>query len=166
MSLSLTDELRIFLYSSLGGAFIILFYDIVSVVCKKDNCSLIVLTICDGISVTVACAITVFITLTVSRGMVRFYEFVGLILGGILYKLTFSRLFCLLFTFFLETIYTFFKFFFKILLTPLLFMFKMINRCIRWLFCPVVRFFRQFASYLSQIISKAIWTARKTIKKT
>ena len=166
MILTPSGELRIFLYSALGGAFIMLLYDIFAVAFKKDHLPLLVISVCDGIFVTTACIITVFITLSVSRGMVRFYEFFGLILGATLYKLTISRLFCLLFLKFLYAFYTFMKIFFKILLTPLLFMYKMINRCIRWLFCPVGRWIKKFSSYLYQIVSKTISDACKTIRKT
>lgn len=166
MLLTLNEELRIFFYSALGGALIMLLYDIFSVAFKKDKQPLFVITVCDGIFVVTACIITVFITLSVSRGMVRFYEFLGLILGATLYKLTLSRLFCFLFLKFLYGFYTFLKLFFKILLTPLLFMYKMISKCIRWLFCPIIRWVRRFSTYLYQIISKTILDARKTIRKT
>ena len=166
MLLTLGEELRIFFYSVFGGALIMLLYDIFSVTFKKDNWPFFVVTVCDGIFVLSACAITIFITLSVSRGMVRFYEFLGLILGATLYKLTVSRLFCLLFSEVLYAIFTFFKIFFKILLTPLLFMYKMINRCIRWLFCPIGRQIKRFVSYLYRIVIKTILTARKTIRKT
>lgn len=166
MSLAMSEELRIFFYSILGGALIMLLYDVFSATFKKDNRPLLVVTVCDGIFVVTACTITVFITLSVSRGMVRFYEFVGLVLGATFYKLTISRLFCLLFSKILYGFYTFSKIFFKILLTPLLFMYKMINRCIRWLFCPIGRLLKRFAHYLYRVVSKTIWDARKTIRKT
>lgn len=166
MTFTLSEELRIFFYSLFGGALIALLYDLFNTAFKKDHHALFIITICDGIFVVTACAITVFIMLSVSQGTVRFYEFFGLFLGAIFYKYTLSRLVCLAFSRFLYSIYTFLKIFFKILLTPLLFMYKMINRCIRWLFCPVIRFCRRLSVYLYRVVLKTISIKRKTIKKS
>ena len=65
MLLTPGEELHIFFYSVLGGALIMLLYDIFSVTFKKGNLPFLVITVCDGIFVFSACAITIFITLSV-----------------------------------------------------------------------------------------------------
>ncbi|HBL81089.1 MAG TPA: hypothetical protein DD391_00515 [Clostridiales bacterium] len=166
MVFSMTDEVYVFLYSALSGGLIMLFYDILSIAGKKKECPVFLLNVCDGIFIIVACAIMVFVNFTVSNGIVRSFEFLGAILGAILYKLTLSRLISAFLKKITDAIAAFFKLFFKILLTPLAIMYKMINKCIVALFRPVVYVFRKLFSHLSFKMHTSIRTARKAIKKT
>lgn len=91
MTFSISTEVRIFLYSCLTGLIIMLFYNIFSVVRKKRDCSLLLVNVCDGMFIITACALMMFINMTVSNGIVRGYEFCGAFLGAILYKLLLYR---------------------------------------------------------------------------
>ena len=174
MVFSMTDEVYVFLYSALSGGLIMLFYDILSIAGEKKECPVFLLNVCDGIFIIVACAIMVFVNFTVSNGIVRSFEFLGAILGAILYKLTLSRLISAFLKKITDAIAAFQKnvyfqyqeLFFKILLTPLAIMYKMVNKCIVALFHPVVYVFRKLFSHLSFKMHTSIRTARKAIKKT
>ena len=166
MYVSMTDDFFIFLYSCLSGALIFLFCDIVSVTLRQKTCSLLVINICDGICVIVACAIMIFVTFSVTRGIVRAFEFFGALLGAVLYKLTLSRLFRAVFCKITDGILTFFKFFLKILLTPLRFMYKMINKCIKGLLCPVMRPLKRLCAHAWFRLRSSLHITRKAIRKT
>ena len=113
MVFSMTDEVYVFLYSALSGGLIMLFYDILSIAGEKKECPVFLLNVCDGIFIIVACAIMVFVSFTVSNGIVRSFEFLGAILGAILYKLTLSRLISAFLKKITDAIAAFFKLFFK-----------------------------------------------------
>ncbi len=166
MHISMTDECYIFLYSCLSGALICFFYDLVFLALRQKKCSLFVLNICDGICVIVACAIMLFVTFSVSQGIVRAYEFFGALLGAVFYKLTLSRLFCFILCKMIDGILIFFKVFLKILLTPLKFMYKMINKCIKGLLCPIVRPVKKLFRLLWFRLKSNVHITRKAMRKT
>ena len=166
MIFSLSDEVNIFLYSALSGALIMLFYDILSTAFDKKECPVFVYYISDGLFVIVACAVMLFINISVSNGIVRGFEFFGALLGGLIYKIIFSRL--IRYIFIKITVFTtaFFKFFFKIVLTPIKFMFKMLSKCINVLLCPARKILRKLFSFVSYKAESSFKTLRKAIKKT
>ncbi len=166
MIFSLSDEVYIFLYSALSGALIMLFYDILSTAFKKKECPVFVYYVSDGLFVIVACAILLFVNLSVSNGIVRGFEFFGALLGGLIYKIIFSRLVLLILLKF--TIFTtaFFKIFFKIVLTPLEIMYKMLSKCINVLLCPAKKLLKNIFSFVFYKTRSSFKTARKAIRKT
>ena len=165
MFFSLTEEVFVFLYACLAGALIMLFYDLISVT-GKQKCSVFLLNVGDGIFIIVACAIMMFIIFSASNGIVRGFEFVGAVLGAVLYKLTLSRLVSTLLRKLTLWITAFFKLFFKILLTPLAIMYKMINKCIVVLFYPVASVLRKLCAHFLFRIRISLRTARNAMKKT
>jgi hypothetical protein len=165
MFFTITEEMLIFLYACLTGALIMLFHDILSVTQRK-NCPLLIINLCDGIFIAVACVLMIVINLSISNGIVRAYEFVGVFLGAVLYKLLFSRLICFLLRKIIAGFTSFFKVFFKILLTPLNFMYKIINKCILAFMCPIACMFKRFRSYVLFRTQASVRTIRKVVKKT
>lgn len=165
MFFSITEEMLIFLYACLTGALIMLFHDVLSVTQRK-NCPLLIINLCDGIFIAVACVLMIVINLSISNGIVRAYEFVGVFLGAILYKLLLSQLFCFLLRKIIAGITAFFKVFFKILLTPLNFTYKIINKCILALMRPIVCVLKRLRSYVSFRTQASFRTIRKVVKKT
>jgi len=138
MILSMSDELVIFLWSVLSGIFIAFTYDIFSIARNTDKFSILVCNICDGVFITCASTIMIFILFSVSNGYVRFFEFAGAFIGGILYKLTLSRIVLTSLKKIIHIFFKLFKVFFKILLTPLKLMYKIIYNTISVL-CVFIR---------------------------
>ncbi|MBR4874555.1 MAG: spore cortex biosynthesis protein YabQ [Clostridia bacterium] len=165
MPFSITDEVYILLYSCLTGIIIMLFYDILSVTEKEKNCPILIVNICDGIFIIVACAVMAFMTFFVCRGIIRGFEFFGAFIGAVLYKLLLSKFVKLFMSHAIRFILAFFKIFFKILLTPIKFMYKIVNRCILAVFCPIIRMLKKLFSHLFYKIRTSFKTNRKAIKK-
>lgn len=166
MTFTIREELFVFLYALITGASLFLFYDFLRACTKKSNCSLLVLNITDGIFVTVSCITVLFVTLTVSRGIVRFFEFFGTFLGAVFYKLLLSRLFSAFFTFVTDGILKFFKLFFKILLTPIEFMYKIFIKCINGVLCPMIHVGRKLGRAVSIPATQLFHSARTANRKT
>lgn len=144
-------EIIIFLWSILTGVVVMVLYDFFSVFTNNNGLSLFVLNIFDGIFVVCATTLTLFVFLNVSNGYIRSYEFIGALIGGILYKITLSKLFKVLFLKTFSFIFVLFNFFCKILLTPIKFMYKIIyniirvsSRAVLKVFTPLLRKFSLF----------------------
>lgn len=166
MLFTLTEELLIFLYAAATGAVIFAIYDLVSVCTKKSGCPIVVCNIADGVCITVACAVMLFVSLTISRGIVRFFEFVGVMLGAILYKVLLSTFFCAVFHKITDVFCAFFKLFFKILLTPLIFMYKIMIKCINGLLCPIRWAAKKLYTTLFRKAANGLHKLRKARNKT
>ncbi len=166
MPFTIREELFVFLYALITGASLFLFYDFLRACTQKGNCSLFVLNVTDGIFVTVACITVLFVTLTVSRGIVRFFEFFGMFLGAVFYKLLLSRLFSAFFTAVTDGIFIFFKIFFKILLTPIEFMYKIVIKCINGVLCPMIHVVRKLSRMVSLPVNRLFHAARTANRKT
>lgn len=124
-------EMLIFLWSLLTGVIIMTVYDFFSVFTSGNDLSVFVLNIFDGVFVVCATTLLLFVFLNVSNGYIRSYEFIGALIGGILYKITLSKLIKALFCKIFSVIFTIFDFFCKILLTPIKFTYKIIYNIIR-----------------------------------
>lgn len=92
-----------------------------------------------AVSDVLFCAISVFFIVACvwnfNSGIFRFYEIIGLVLGGVFYFSLLSKWILRLFLFIIENILKFVKLILKILLTPWLFLYKIlivpIQNCIR-----------------------------------
>ena len=166
MLFSMEEEVFIFLYAILTGAVICMLYDLVSVCTKKSTCPIFVCNMLDGITLLITCVILLYVSISVSRGIVRFFEFVGVFLGILLYKLLLSRLVCAIFCKITEIFCTFFKVFFKILLTPVQFMYKIFSKCINGLLCPIMWIGRKTLRVVSSRLESAFHVFRKARNKT
>ncbi len=165
MIFSMTDEVTIFLYACLTGGCIMLIYDILSLAGTKEKNAIFLINVCDGIFIAICCTIMVFMTFTISNGIVRAFEFFGVFLGAILYKITLSRWILFLLKQITRFILSFFQLFFKILLTPLAIMYKMIYRCMRALCLPACRIVKRMAKHLSFRFHTSVQITRKAMKK-
>ena len=137
MTAYINGEILIFLWSLLSGMTIMLLYDFFASFTASKNQSILVCNIFDGIFVICAVFLMMFILLNVSNGYIRSFEFVGVAIGGILYKILLSRLFKTLFSWLIHIFFTIFNFFYKILLTPIRFMYKIMHS-IMCIFCGLV----------------------------
>ena len=166
MLFTLTEELLIFLYAVAVGAVIFAMYDLVSVCTQKSGCPIVVCNIADGVCIVVACAVMLFVSISVSRGIVRFFEFVGVMLGAVLYKALLSTFFCAVFHKITDFFCAFFKLFFKILLTPLIFMYKIMIKCINGLLCPIRWVAKKLCGSIARKVEKGFHKVRKARNKT
>ncbi len=110
-----------------------------------------------------------FVIFTVNNGEIRWFELVGLILGGLIYFLAFSHS-CLgaltaVIKFFAKII----LFLLKIILTPLVFLYKMIKSPLLWMGGLFRRFFRRTgrglkktAAHMGRGVKKLILVSKKS----
>lgn len=87
------NQLTTFLIYIISGMAICIFYDIFRVLRKTIKTSNIVTYIEDVVFWIVVCTFLIWLISKVSYGELRSFIFIGLILGGIIYLLTFSKYF-------------------------------------------------------------------------
>lgn len=85
------NQLTTFLIYIISGMAICIFYDIFRVLRKSIKTSNLVTYIEDVIFWIAVCTFLIWLIFKVSFGELRSYIFIGLILGGIIYLLTFSK---------------------------------------------------------------------------
>ncbi len=90
------NELTTFLIYIISGMAICIFYDVFRVLRKTIKTSNIVTYIEDVVFWIVVCTFLIWLIFKVSFGELRSYIFIGLILGGIIYLLTFSKYFIII----------------------------------------------------------------------
>jgi hypothetical protein len=156
-----SDEVYIFLWSIVTGIVIMLGYDFLCAATSRQKYSIVVCNIVDGVFVTCASALMIFVLLAVSNGYVRSYEFIGAFIGGFLYKISLGIFAKKVFIKITDVIYAVFEFFFKILLTPLNFMYKIICNIlsvlcgfVRRLMLPAVRCGSRFVTLFKTTLKK------------
>ncbi len=159
---TLSQELEIFLWSVVCGVIIMALYDIFSVARCSKNFSILVCNICDGIFVAAAAVVMIFVTFCSSNGYVRTYEFIGAVIGGLLYKIILGRYFKFLVQKILFFFYSFFTKIFKLLLTPIKFMYKIMYSIIGLLYKVAGRLIFP----VKNRCALHLHTLRKTFKKT
>lgn len=130
MTAYVSGEVFIFLWSIVSGVVIMVAHDVFSVAVNKESYSILVCNIIDGIFVTCATAIMIFILFNVSYGYIRSYEFIGAFIGGFLYKITLSPFVKIIFSKVFYVFLAVFRFFLKLLLTPIKFMYKIMYNSI------------------------------------
>ena len=157
-----SDEVYIFVWSIVTGIVIMLGYDFLCAATDREKYSIVVCNIVDGVFITCASALMIFVLLAVSNGYVRSYEFIGAFIGGFLYKISLGFFMKKFFIKFTDSIYFVFKLFFKILLTPLKFMYKIIHNIISVL----CRFVRRLMSPAARRIDRIATLLKTTLKKT
>ena len=119
----LSGQLGIFLMCIAGGIIISLLYDIFRALRKSIKTSDLVTYIEDVIFWILVGSFLIYLIFILNNGNIRFFIFVGLILGGIFYYFTFSKLFMKI----TVKIFTFLK---KILLAPIRIILKFNKRLI------------------------------------
>jgi len=158
MTAYVNGEIAIFLWSILTGAVIMLTYDFFSSFTSGKILSVFVVNIFDGIFVICAITIMIFVFLNVSNGYIRSFEFIGALIGGVLYKITLSRAFKLIFCRTIAIFFGIFHFFCKLLLTPIKFMYKII--------CNIIGVLSKTASKCLLPFFKKLKLFKITLKKT
>ncbi|MBR5156721.1 MAG: spore cortex biosynthesis protein YabQ [Clostridia bacterium] len=159
MEFSIAQEAYVFLASALCGVFISVIYDVLRVIRLYAKTSYAVTNIEDIIFWFIALIIMFFTVFYTNYGYVRWYEFLGVFLGALLYFLTISKTVCMVLKKFIEIFFKIFVFFCKILLTPLVFTYNIIYKSILFIFVPVFKFFQK-------IIRRFVLKIKSGCKKT
>lgn len=157
MTSYVSGEVSIFLWSIVSGVIIMVAHDIFSVAVNKNSYSILVCNILDGIFVTCATAIMIFILLNISYGYIRSYEFVGAFIGGFLYRITLSPFVKIIFSKIFHVFFEVFQFFLKLLLTPIKFMYKIMYNSISVL--------SRVCSRILSPVSRALTLTKISLKK-
>ncbi len=136
MSLSLNQQVFIFLIMALYGACASMLFDFFKSVYKIFKLPAFAVGICD-IIFWVIVSISAFFTLfTVNDGQIRVFEFLAMVLGSVIYFLTLSPPVVFVFSVFLKMFKKIFSFFLKFFLTIALFLYKMILRLLLCISIP------------------------------
>lgn len=119
-------EVFVLLMMVASGAILGVIYDIVRAVKSAMLCGTKARAVSDFLYWVFAALFVAYMLLVTNDGIIRAYEFCGIILGAILYFFTLSRWIFGGTEFILENILKIFQFIFKILLTPLQFLDKIL----------------------------------------
>ncbi len=137
MEVSISKEAFVFLCSSLTGGLIVFVYDLFQVIRRMSTVDFFMTHIEDGLFWIITFCIVFFSVLYINNGILRMYELLGAVLGGVLYKMTLSGLITVILQRFLTFFSKFFQLFLKILLTPIRFVYNIIYGCLYLLFKPL-----------------------------
>lgn len=143
MSHFLSGQLGIFLMCIAGGIIISLLYDIFRTLRKSIKTADIVTYIEDIIFWILVGGFLIYLIFILNDGNIRFFIFVGLILGGILYHFTLSK-------FFMKITVKFFTFLKKILLAPIRLVFRF-NKKIGYFICINIQNMTKFLKKFPKI---------------
>ncbi|MBE7036121.1 MAG: hypothetical protein E7403_02370 [Ruminococcaceae bacterium] len=143
MEFSISKEAIIFLSSCATGGLIFFVYDLFRLIRRAEGSVYFMVHIQDGLFWAITFCIIFFSVLYVNNGILRMYEFLGAVLGAVLYKLMLSKLILAILQRILTIFSIFFKKFLKILLTPLRFAYNIIFGSLYFLCMPLIRLARK-----------------------
>ena len=144
MEFSIAQEAYVFLASVLCGVLIGVIYDILRVMRSYVKTTHAVNDVQDIVFWCIALIIMFFTVFHTNQGYVRWYEFLGVFLGALLYFLTMGKVFCIVLNKIIDVFLKIFVFFCKILLTPLVFTYNIIYKSILFIFVPIFKFLQKF----------------------
>lgn len=143
MEVMVSNELYIFLSTAAAGCCIGLLYDLFRVLRGRMQAEGLFADIQDIIFWLVSAGITFYVIFITNDGRIRWFEFLGLILGLVLYFFSISRLLRRLIDWFIRFLIKFFLLCLKIILTPLLFLYNIISKPIGWIWRCIRRLMRK-----------------------
>ena len=162
MGTPIAIEVYVFLGMVLLGAGWGLLFDLFRVFRRVAKPGFAAVSISDVLFWILSLALLSWTMLYFNNGQLRWYVFLGIILGGVFYFLLFSRLILTALVKLLEILLKFLHFIFKILLTPLAFLYKI-------LVVPICGCFRKIMNHVAvrakQILNRGIPHEKRTHKK-
>lgn len=167
MQISTTHQLYVFLIMAASGAIASLLFDLFRVWRRIIRPGLISTGISDLIFWIMAGTGIFAVMFNVNSGEARWYEFMGLILGAIIYFLVFSRMCLAFFGAIANVLAKIVVIILKIVLTPIVFLYKMIKTPVLWVFRPLWKLFRKTAGSTKRSGArlkrgiKRLWLARR-----
>lgn len=123
----MTHEIYVLLGMFLCGAALSALFDLRRSLQKAVNLPDFIVAAADFFFWVICAAAVSWCIWTLNSGILRIYEFIGLILGIVIYFLTISRLLIKLFTLLIANILKIIAIILKILLTPIRFLYKIIS---------------------------------------
>ena len=152
MRVDISQEAIAFAAAVLCGLFCGLVRDIFRVLSKRTN-NKVFTAVFDFLLVTVCIAAVISVFYRYNSFQIRWYMFLGVFLGVLMYFLILSRgvVFCL------EKILKLFENIFKILLTPVRFLYKIL---VVYFFVPVFKFFKKISGILRAKITRILEISR------
>ncbi len=126
MSISLNEQLEIFLMMLAYGAFASLIFDVLRSVYRTFKPSVLTVGIVDLLFWILISIFTFYAFFIISDGQIRFFSLLGMVLGSIFYFLLLSKVVLYLFLHILSIFQKIFLLIFKMLLTILNFLYKMV----------------------------------------
>lgn len=169
MEVSVSNQLYVFAVMLLCGAGAGVLFDIFRALRKTFGASMLTTSVGDivfWLCISIGLFGAVF---TVNYGELRWFEIIGVILGGIIYFLSVSRLFMCMLEWVLGFVLKIFLTIFKIILTPFVFLYKMIKKPLLCAGMGAQRLFRGIgrkAGILSGGIRKNIRGFGRAVKKS
>ncbi len=137
MEFSVAKDALVFLQMAGGGALVYFLYDLFRLMRTSSAKSDLMTQIQDILFWVISFFILFFVLLSADGGRVRFYHFLGMLLGSVLYGVCLSKWVFLCFGRILSFFWRIFKKFFNFLLTPCRFMYNIMYRCAHFVFVPL-----------------------------
>ena len=128
MEVSVSNQLYVFFAMFVCGICSGLLFDIIRILRRVFGANIFFVSFSDILFWALISAGVYFAIFEFNYGQIRWYEIMGIILGSVIYFLTFSGLIMKILSALLEFFTRIFQFIFKIILTPLVFLYKMIKR--------------------------------------
>lgn len=128
MSISIANEVYIFLIMVLLGATSVFLFDLFRIMRKLIKMSTALVAVTDFVFWIIFSVIIVGGIVYFNNGSLRWYEFIGMILGAIIYFGVLSRPIMFVFIKIIDLFAKFIGYILKILLTPLIFLYKILFR--------------------------------------
>ncbi|MBZ4645084.1 MAG: hypothetical protein PWR27_1243 [Petroclostridium sp.] len=164
MEVSVTNQAFIFLSSVIGGLIVGFVFDIFRIlrrVIKTANFIIYLQDILFWILVTIIIFSLVFIT---NDGELRWYEFLGVILGVIFYNLLFSTYVIVVSVTVINFIKKVLLFIIKIILFPFVFIYKIFRKPCMFLLGTIKKIFRGLYKLIKKGIDKIVFSIKSVNK--
>ncbi len=139
MEVSVSNQLYVFLAMTLAGVGAGALFDIFRIIRRTFRTGPLTTSLSDVVFWLLISAGMFFVMFFVNNAEIRWFEAIGILLGGIVYFLTLSRLFVKVVGVVFRFVVKIILFILKIVLTPLAFLYKMIKRPLVWAFTKVMR---------------------------
>lgn len=141
MEVSVSNQLYVFFIMIAAGAAAGVVFDIFRIIRRVFRTNTLTTSVSDIVFWLLISAGIFFVLFTVNSAQMRWFEGIGIFLGGTVYFLTVSRLFQKTAEAVFGFVVKIFVFILKIVLTPLVFLYRMIKRPLMWIFVKMKRFF-------------------------
>lgn len=143
MEVSVSNQLYVFLVMVAAGAAAGAVFDIFRIIRRTFRTGMLTTSLSDILFWLLISAGMFLVMFAVNNAQMRWFEAIGILLGGVVYFLALSRLFMKVIGAVFGFVVKIFLFILKIVLTPLAFLYKMIKRPFVWVFTKTARLFKR-----------------------
>lgn len=143
MEVSVSNQLYVFLVMVAAGAAAGAIFDIFRIIRRTFRTGMLTTSLSDILFWLLISAGMFLVMFAVNNAQMRWFEAIGILLGGVVYFLALSRLFMKVIGAVFGFVVKIFLFILKIVLTPLAFLYKMIKRPFVWVLTKTARLFKK-----------------------